>query len=118
MNLSFEQIGAIGILRVHETRLDASVAIAFKDRFRELVAGSGGAVILDLDKVAFLDSSGLGAIVAARKLLGAGRVLELAGLTPAVDKVMRLTRMDTVFPIHSDADSAAAIRLGAPQTVS
>lgn len=110
MNLSFETCGAVGILRVEDSRIDASVAIAFKDRFRDLVSGSSGDVVLDLSNVAFLDSSGLGAIVAARKILGADRGLELAGLGPAVDKVMTLTRMNTVFPIHPDVETALRAR--------
>jgi anti-sigma B factor antagonist len=117
MNLSFETRGGIGLVRVHDSRIDASVAIAFKDRFRELVSTSTGNVILDLAHVDFVDSSGLGAIVAARKILGAERVMELAGLTPAVDKVMVLTRMNTVFPIHADADMAAAARLSDTQVI-
>ena len=43
---------------------------------------------------------GWGAVVAAMKALGPGRKLELAALTPTVEKVFRLTRMDTVFTIH------------------
>jgi len=111
MNMRFESRSMIGILKVDEHRIDASVAIAFKDRFRDLVSGSSGDVILDLARVDFIDSSGLGAIVAARKLLGGDRKLELAGLTPAVDKVMTLTRMHKVFPIHADAEAAAAARI-------
>lgn len=114
MKMSFETHGRVGLLRVNEPRIDASVAIQFKDRFRDLTAGADGDVILDLSEVAFLDSSGLGAVVAARKLLGAGRVLELAGLTPAVDRVMTLTRMHTVFPIHADLDAALASRADLP----
>ena len=114
MKMRFEARGAVGLLHVDETRLDASVAIQFKDRFREMTEGAMGDVILDLSRVEFLDSSGLGAVVAARKLLGAGRVLELAGLTPPVAKVMTLTRMHTVFPIHADLDAALAVRVGAP----
>ena len=53
-----------------------------------------------MTQVAFLDSSGLGAVVAAMKALGPDRPLELAGLTPTVQKVFRLTRMDSVFKIH------------------
>ena len=115
MNMSFESRSMIGILKVDENRIDASVAIAFKDRFRDLVSGSSGDVILDLARVDFIDSSGLGAIVAARKLLGGDRKLELAGLTPAVDKVMTLTLMHTVFPIHADAEAAAAARIDPAQ---
>ena len=108
MKMTFDARGRVAVIRVEEARLDASVAIAFKDRFRELAAAGTGPVILDLGRVDFLDSSGLGAVVAARKLLGPGRDLELAGLTPAVDKVMTLTRMDSVFPIHADLDAALA----------
>lgn len=115
MNMTFEARGAVGVLRVAEPRIDASVAIAFKDRFRDLTAAATGDVILDLSRVDFLDSSGLGAVVAARKLLGPGRVLELAGLSPAVDKVMTLTRMDTVFPIHADVEAGLEGRAGRSQ---
>jgi anti-sigma B factor antagonist len=108
MKMTFDARGAVGVLHVEETRIDASVAIQFKDRFRDLTQAAVGNVILDLSRVEFLDSSGLGAVVAARKLLGTGRILELAGLTPAVDKVMTLTRMGSVFPIHADVETALA----------
>lgn len=88
------------VVQVMEDRIDAASAISFKDRMRELVARGTGIVVLDLSRVRFLDSSGLGAVVAVMKLLGPGRRLELAGLTPTVEKVFRLTRMDSVFVIH------------------
>jgi len=106
MDMTYETKGGVGVVHVAETRVDASVAIQFKDLFRDLVGAAEGDVILDLSQVEFLDSSGLGAVVAARKLLGEGRVLALSGLTAAVDKVMTLTRMNTVFPIHQDLESA------------
>ncbi|AHM03242.1 Anti-sigma F factor antagonist (spoIIAA-2), Anti-sigma B factor antagonist RsbV [Roseibacterium elongatum DSM 19469] len=110
MNLSFDRCGEVGIVRVESNRIDAGAAIQFKDRFREVIAGAESDVILDLSQVEFLDSSGLGAVVAARKLMPTGKELGLAGLTPAVDKVMRLTRMNTVFEIHPDLPSALAAR--------
>jgi len=93
-------------VNVDAERIDAAGAIQFKDRFREVVQDSEGRIVLDLGKVEFLDSSGLGAVVAAMKLLGPGRTLELVGLTPSVEKVFRLTRMDSVFTIHPDLASA------------
>ncbi|MDG3041052.1 STAS domain-containing protein [Roseicyclus marinus] len=113
MKMRFEACGSFGFLSVDESRLDASVAIQFKDRFRDLTQDASGDVILDLSRVDFLDSSGLGAVVAARKILGAGRRLELAGLTLPVAKVMTLTQMHTVFPIHADLDAARAARTDA-----
>lgn len=126
MNLTYQLKNGVGVVRAHAVRLDAAVAIQFKDRFSEVTGGAASGperdgigpeddivsagsaetaetVLLDLSEVEFLDSSGLGAVVAARKHLGADRTLALAGLQPAVEKVMRLTHMDRVFPIYPDA---------------
>lgn len=100
MNLYSEQRGDCLVIRAASDRIDAAVAIQFKDAMRELTQTADARVILDMSKVTFLDSSGLGAVVAAMKALGPGRKLELSGLTPTVDKVFRLTRMDSVFTIH------------------
>ena len=94
------------LIVVEETRIDAAVAVLFKDEMRRLTGGAKARVVLDMASVGFLDSSGLGALVAAMKQLGPDRRLELAALAPAVDKVFRLTRMDTVFTIHESADGA------------
>lgn len=87
------------VIRVNETRIDAAVAIEFKEAVRQAASVPGDPVILDLSQVGFLDSSGLGAVVAVMKLLKPDRTLHLAGLTPPVAKVFRLTRMDSVFTI-------------------
>jgi anti-sigma B factor antagonist len=103
MNLTTEAAGEVLIIRVAEDRIDAASAIQFKEQMRGIVQTPTPRVLLDLSSVAFLDSSGLGAIVAVMKLLGPDRKLELAGLTPTVQKVMHLTRMDTVLRIHAQA---------------
>ncbi|MBB3994353.1 anti-sigma B factor antagonist [Sulfitobacter undariae] len=96
----------IQIVAVHGPRIDAAVALMFKDGMRNITEGRNGTVLLDLNQVDFIDSSGLGAIVAAMKDLSPDRRLVLAGLRPAVDKVFRLTRMDTVFGVFSTVEAA------------
>jgi anti-sigma B factor antagonist len=103
MDITCEHHGGTLVARVGEDRIDAACAIQFKDRMREVVANPAKRVILDLSRVLFLDSSGLGAVVAVMKLVGPDRSLELAALTPTVEKVFRLTRMDRVFTIHTTA---------------
>jgi len=111
MNLYAEaQAGALHV-QVNEDRIDAAVAIRFKDQMREIALQPSDRVVLDLSRVSFVDSSGLGAIVAVMKALAPARRLELAGLTPNVAKVFRLTRMDSVFTIHPGPE-AAALRHG------
>jgi len=100
MEIEARTQGDMLVVRVRQDRIDAAAAIQFKDRMREATQAGQGRVLLDLSQVAFLDSSGLGAVVAVRKSLGPDRPLELAGLTPTVEKVFRLTRMDSIFTIH------------------
>lgn len=100
MQLSAEDRGNYTLIRVEGERIDAAGAIQFKDRMRALTEGGMSRVVLDMTAVSFIDSSGLGAVVAAMKALGPDRTLELAALSPTVEKVFRLTRMDTVFRIH------------------
>jgi anti-sigma B factor antagonist len=103
MDIVCDHIDGTLVARVRESRIDAAVAIRFKDRLREVLTDPAPRVVLDLSRVEFLDSSGLGAVVAVMKMAGPGRSLELAGLTPTVEKVFRLTRMDRVFTIHPTA---------------
>lgn len=105
MNLTFTAHDTCGVVHLADARLDASIAIQFKEVFRTLTAG-GGDVILDLSAVEFLDSSGLGAIVAVYKALGPDRHMALAGLQPPVEKVMVLTRMNSVFAIFPTLGAA------------
>jgi anti-sigma B factor antagonist len=103
MELTVEQVDGATVVRVAASRIDAAGAIGFKEAVRDRTAGQTGPVVLDLSRVTFLDSSGLGAVVAVKKLLGPDRPLELAALTPTVEKVFRLTRMDSVFTIRPTA---------------
>lgn len=112
MKLETRESSEFRVVTVCEPRIDAAVAIRFKDRMRELTGGSVPHVVLDLTEVEFVDSSGLGAIVAAMKQMGSTRRLDLAGLTPAVERVFRLTRMDTVFTIHDNVAQAEAVYAG------
>lgn len=100
VEISTNRTAAGLLIKVLEPRIDAAAAIEFKEAVRLAADGMDGPVVLDLGNVTFLDSSGLGAVVAVMKLLGPQRPLHLAALTPPVAKVFRLTRMDSIFTIH------------------
>lgn len=109
MELTSAKEPGLQIVTVQDQRIDAAVALQFKDQMREITNDLSDPVLLDLHNVAFIDSSGLGAIVAAMKHLAPDRKLVLAGLTPTVEKVFKLTRMDTVFGVHQTVDSALEV---------
>lgn len=112
MDMTGRSEGGFYVIRVNAPRIDAAGALVFKNRLRDLAGETVGDILLDLGAVQFVDSSGLGAIVAAMKSLAPHRRLHLAALTPVVDKVFRLTRMDSVIPIHADLSAALSRQAG------
>lgn len=109
MDLATETHDNALIIDVQEPRLDASCTVAFKDAVRHAITDHDGRVLLDLESVVFLDSSGLGALVGVMKMLG-GRRLEVVAPGEIVRKVLKLTRMDQVFVIHDTRQDALAAR--------
>ena len=106
MHMTASNEDGVLIVCVKDRRIDAAVAVRFKDKMQEMTGASQERVILDLGDVEFLDSSGLGAVVGAMKHLGRERRLDLANLTPTVEKVFRITRMDRVFRIFPTTEAA------------
>ncbi len=106
MNFQIREVGTDLLIRVSEERIDAAAAVQFRDAMRDAADGGHPRIVLDLADVEFVDSSGLGAIIAAMKHVGPDRRLELAALRPAVARVFRLTRLDEVMTVHADADAA------------
>ena len=104
MQIDMQNRDGVLVARPAEDRLDAAIAVQFKDAMRDIPKEAPHRVILDMSGIDFLDSSGLGAVIGAMKLLAPDHTLEIAGLTPAVAKVFKLTRMDSYFTIHPSAD--------------
>jgi anti-sigma B factor antagonist len=112
MNLTSRRVGTAYLIDVAAPRIDASVAIKFKDQMRDISKDGPGRYILNLEQVEFIDSSGLGAVVGALKQMSPDQSLELASLHPTVSKVFELTRMNSVFMIHTDAQLALKHQAG------
>lgn len=106
MEIEISELGSARILTVEDDRIDAAVAIAFKEKVLNAAEGGPEQIVLNLSNVQFIDSSGLGSIVASMKLVAPEHTLDLSGLSPTVEKVFRLTRMDTVFRIYMNAEDA------------
>ena len=82
MSLTSTKADGAQVVTVNAQRIDAAMAIQFKEDMRTETEAGPTRVILDLSRVDFIDSSGLGAIVAAMKQLGNDRKLDLAKPDP------------------------------------
>jgi anti-sigma B factor antagonist len=106
MKLETEQSGTVVVIRLPGPSLDVTTATAFKEALAPIL-GQASQVVLDLTALAFVDSSGLGAILSCmRRLAAKGGDLKLCGLSPAVRTVFELVRMHRVVDICNDRQEA------------
>jgi anti-sigma B factor antagonist len=101
-----QRIGTNIVLQVLEPRLVADKAQAFKEAVGRYFANGPISLVLDLAKVEFIDSSGLGAILSLLKRMPKGSELLVCRLNEAVTNMFMLTRMDRVFTICKTVDEA------------
>ena len=88
-------------------RLDVLGAPALKDAISEALKNGSPRVVLDLEGVSFVDSTGLGSVIAALKQIrGSQGDLRLAAPNQQVRVVLELTTLDRVFPYFATVEEA------------
>lgn len=89
-------------------RLNMVAAPALKSLLEETVASGSTRIVVDLEEVSFIDSSGLGALISGLKTSRqAGGDLRIAAVPEQVLTVLRLTNLDRVLPAHATVADAS-----------
>ncbi len=82
---------------------------AFKQAVLDEVEQGVRLVIIDFSRAAYIDSSGLGALVSlGKRLRELGGDLRLAALNDDLRTLFELTRLDALFPLYASRDDAIA----------
>jgi anti-sigma B factor antagonist len=98
--------------------IDIATASRLRERLAE-VAATGRPLVADLDRVSFIDSAGIGALVGAAKRASAyGGRLHVVCTRPQIRQLFRLTGLDRQLPLARTVDEAvhalAATKAGLP----
>ena len=89
--------------------IDVATAPALRDRLTELVEAGTAHLIVDLEDVDFLDSTGLGVLVGGvRRARSEGGDLRLVCTNTRILKVFEATGLQDVFTIGATIDDAVA----------
>jgi anti-sigma B factor antagonist len=89
--------------------VDVYSAPRLRERLVDLVSQGHRQIVVDLEGVDFLDSTGLGVLVGGLKRLRShGGDLSLVCTQPRILKVFEITGLTTVFSISSTVDEATA----------
>ncbi len=99
MKINQEKVGDVLILRVDETRLDSTVAPQFKTALLGLLEDKQTKkVLIDLKKVDYVDSSGLGALLFGhRQLKSNSGKLKLVHLSTKIRTLIKIAKLDDVL---------------------
>lgn len=107
MNLKQEKINGCTVLYIKEDRIDAHNSGELKEAILRLIEQGEINIIVQLEQVRFIDSSGLGALLSGYKnaAVKSGK-LAIANMQQQVLSMFELTRLNRVFEIYADLNEA------------
>jgi anti-sigma B factor antagonist len=107
MELSARDDGRVTVLTVRGDLVIGEPESAFKKMITRLLEEGKVNLLVDLEEVKFLDSSGLGALVRAMTMSQKeGGQTKLLRAGPQVRKLLEMTKLDSVFEMYDDRESA------------
>lgn len=97
---------AVLIIRPRTKRIDSAVSAEFaEDVLRHFTHGMH-AMVLDIANIDFIDSRGIGTLIALFKKIDEHGTFTLCNVSPSVMSLFRVTRMDMIFTIYADEEQA------------
>ena len=106
MTIERTQVGDKLVLHV-AGRMDAENAAAFEGECESYIAEGFTRIVMDLGKLNYVSSMGLGAIVRiAKQLRDQGGEVRICCLTGLVRQLFEITRLNNIFPPHDSVESA------------
>ena len=107
LGIDVQQVTGIPVLKV-TGEIDIYTAPMFKQAVVNMVTEGSKNVIIDLSGVTFMDSSGFGTLLGAtRRLRPSGGGLHLAAPNSTIQRMLRLTRLDSIMRIYDTIEEAA-----------
>lgn len=89
--------------------VDIATAPKLREKLVELASQGAQQLVVDLDAVEFLDSTGLGVLIGGMKRLrGLDGDLTLVCTQPRILKVFEITGLNRAFTIYETVDAAVA----------
>ena len=107
LDIRTQQDGSVCTVEL-EGEVDVYTAPRLKEELVALIEGGCTHVVVNLEDVAFIDSSGLGVLVSAlRRARERDGAVRIVCTRENVLKIFRITGLDKVFPIFATASEAA-----------
>ncbi len=107
MDFETQNVDNILLVKPLEKRIDASTSTAFKAGISDFILKGEKFLLLNLDKVEFVDSSGLGSLISILKTLASAKGnMAMCRVNSSILNLFSVTRMDKVFFIAKSESEA------------
>lgn len=107
MKYTIDKTEKYSILKLHESKLDSTVAPSLKSELITLHAEGVRNIILDLEEVKYTDSSGLSALLVGNRILSDdGGIFILIHLSEHAMKLIKISQLDSVLNILNSTEEA------------
>ncbi len=107
LKLSTRQVEGVTILDCSGRITLGEGSVVLRDAVKDLLAKGQKKILLNLGDVNYIDSSGIGELVAAYTTVkNQGGELKLLNLTKKVHDLLQITKLYTVFDVKDDEASA------------
>jgi len=107
MQLTRSEESGITVLEVQGTIKLGESAQQFANALGEIFSETGGGVLLDLAQIDYVDSTGIGELVGHLQKYGrAKRKMALFRPHKRIESLLKLTRLDSVFPMFWEKEEA------------
>jgi anti-sigma B factor antagonist len=101
--LNIRQVSDVKVVDVSGRITLGEGSSVVRDAVRELLAAGERKILLNMENVTYIDSSGIGELVAGYvSTKNAGATLKLVGVTKKMQDLLQITALYTVFDIHDD----------------
>jgi anti-sigma B factor antagonist len=107
VKISHRQVGDVTVVDAAGRITLGEGASIFRDMIRDLAAKGNKKILINLNEVSYIDSSGIGEMVSSfTTVTNHGGQLKLLGLTKRVKDLLQITKLYTVFEVFDDESSA------------
>ncbi|HUS05886.1 MAG TPA: STAS domain-containing protein [Bryobacteraceae bacterium] len=109
VKLTTRQVGDVSVIDATGRITLGEGSSMFRDTIRDLTAKGEKKLLLNLEGVSYIDSSGIGELVSGfTSVTNQGGQLKLLNLAKRVKDLLQITKLYTVFDVYED--EAAAVR--------
>lgn len=109
LKMTNREVDGVAVVELEGRIVLGEESNALRERVKSLLANGQRKIVLNMDNVTYIDSAGLGTLVAAHhSARSQGAALKLSNLGSKFQEVLQVTKLLTVFEVYDS--EAAAIR--------